>query len=247
MKMRGESGYFHPRPFVGNNIEYRMGSSAALARFKETQSFILGQLALNPFHKFSSSAKEILLLKFDLWFDLLCEIEQYILIVQDNVSFEEIWEMSEARQRYAVDTLREAQEIDQQYFTYYLELTGLLKDYHKNLLTTILGSDLNPASLFGSIVDLSVGALSHILYVVQELDVMMYSNKTPVINLDALSCEVEFSGDYFCPAITRIETYLKIRKFDGIVIKDYVGLAPQFNKTLFHKELNKLGIKYKLI
>jgi len=249
MKMRTESEYFHPRPFVGNNIDYRIGSSASMARFKESQTFILGQLAFNPFHEFSVSAKEILLFKFDIWFDLLCEMEQYILIKQDDMKFEDIWEMSEKRQQYAFDTLNSAEVIDDVYFERYLALTTILKDYHKELLMEIMNTDLNPASIFGATVDLAIRALNHILYVVQELDVMMYTEKTPMINLDSLSCEMAYpiSNDNFCPVINRLEVYRNIRPFDEIIIKDYIEMDSPFYNSIFHDKLNSIGIKYKLI
>ena len=249
MKMRSESKYFHPRPFVGNNIEYRIGSSAAMSRFKESQAFILGQLAFNPFHVFSTSAKEILLFKFDIWFDLLCEIEQYILIEQENIKFKDVWKMSEERQMYAFETLLGSDIVDTVYFKRYLELTSLLKDFHQELLEEIIATDLNPASIFGAIVDLAVRALNHILYVVQELDVVMYSNKTPMINLDVLSCEISYplSSGNLCPAIERLNIYQDIREFNEIIIKDYVEMDTPFNKTAFHDKLETSGIKYKLI
>jgi hypothetical protein len=249
MKIREESHYFHPRPFVGNNIEYRIGCSAALARFKDSQSFILGQLAFNPFHTFSATAKEILLFKFDVWFDLLCEMEQYLLVRQNNMKYEDLLEMSEERQMYAYKTLLGAEIIDQEFFKRYLEIMEPLKTYHENILKDLMTTDLNPASIFGATVDLAVRALNHILYVIQELDVVLYSENTPIINLDVLSCEITdpITSETYCPATERLKVYRSMRDFDEIIIKDYIEIGKPFALSTFHEELEELGIKYKLI
>ena len=249
MKIRTESLYFHPREYVGNNIEYRIGSSAALARFKETQSFILSQLAINPFHKFSVSAKEILLFKFDVWFDLLCEIEQYMLIKQSDATYEEIMVLAEQRSDYAYETLDKADCVESDFLKTYKELILILRPLHEETLESLLATDISPSSKFGSIVDLGIRALNHVLYVVQELDVIYYTDSTPMLNLDALSCDMvsPISSTHICSAIKRIDAYRKIRYFDEIIIKDYVEFDRVFDRSRLHEVLSERGIKYKLI
>jgi hypothetical protein len=220
-----------------------------MARFKDTQAFILGQLAFNPFHKFSQSAKEILLFKFDVSFDFLCEIEQYVLIKQENLNFEDIWEMYEMRVRYAREVLYESENVDSVYFKTYNDLIDVLRGFQKEAVMELFSTDLSPASLFGAIVDLLIKALNHILYVVQELDIIMYTNDTPVINFDVLSCELKapISGKELCPALHRLNVYRNMRPFDEIIIKDYIELDIPFNKTKFYEKLMEAEIKFKII
>jgi len=246
MKNRVESCYFHPRHFVGNNIEYRIGSSAGLARFKESQTFILNQLAFNPFHKFSRTSKEILLLTFDVWFDLLCELEQYFLINQKDINIEDIMDMGDRRRSYVFKTLKDSEILDDVFLNTFEEITDLVRLYYRDTLEDIVSSEVPPVSKFGAIVDLSIRCLNHVLYLTQELDII-FSNQTPIINLDPISCEIKFNGKNICYASERIKKFQEIRDFDEIIIKNYLELEQPFNKTDFHKNLESMGIKYTLI
>ena len=176
-------------------------------------------------------------------------MEQYILVRQAELDYAELWRMSEERQIYAYKTLLGAEVIDQEFFQRYLELTVPLKEYHENVLEDLMSTDLKPASIFGATVDLAIRALNHILYVIQELDVVMYTDDMPMINLDVLSCELydPISEKYFCPAIARLKVYQDIRPFNEIIIKDYVEIEKPSAQSAFHDELVDAGIKYKLI
>jgi len=241
--------YFHPRKFVGNNIDYRIGSSAALAKFKEAQTFIFNQLAFNPYHEFSYSAKEILLLRFDVYFDLLCEIEQYLLIKQDEVKFDDVWDMNEERKDYVINTLLEqCTDLDKRYFLTYLKLMSPLSDYHEVIVKNILeNEELSLATKFSAITDLIINVLHHILYVLQELDIVFYTENKPIINLDILSCELETSEGILCPAINRIEIYSTIREINSIVIKDYIDIDYPIKETKLYEFMERKNIKYQII
>ena len=251
MKNRVESENFHPRQFVGNNIEYRIGSSAALARFKESQSFLLNQLAMNPFHEFSRTAREILLFKFDVWFDFLCEVEQYILINQGECDFNDIRKMADARRKYVYKTLREETDsIEQEYLEVYIKSITSIKPYLEGSAKSIFKTDISPSSKFGALVDLAIQTISHILYVVQELDVIFFSDRTPILNLDAMSCglEIPFSDEgVICSSELRLIEYQKVRPFDELIIKNYLQRDVLVEKSPLSEALARMNIKYRVI
>ena len=249
MKLRKESKYFHPREFVSNNIEYRIASSLSMSKFKETQSFILNQLAFNPYHTFSKSAKEILLFKFDIWFDLLCEIEQYILIKQEKCSFDEIWDLLELRKSYEEETLPHVETILPQYIEIHSSVKLILFEFQKEVLEDILNLKLTPAGIFGAIVDLVIVSLNHILYTSEEIDRIFDDSDEIILNLDYLSCELEFpiSKRTICPVIKRVTMYLNEVDFDSVIIKNYIGPDFDITRTQLATFLDENHIKYKIV
>jgi hypothetical protein len=77
----------------------------------------------------------------------------------------------------------------------------------------------------------------------------MYTNNTPVINFDTLSCELKtpITGKEICPASERINIYRDMRPFDEIIIKDYIDLDIPFNNTKFYEKLKEADVKFKII
>ncbi len=246
MKNRFLTKYFHPRAFVGNNIEYRIGSSAALARFKESQTYLLNQVAFNPYHTFSYTAKEILLLKYDVCFDLLCEIEQYILVEQANVNYRDIKLLIGKRARYLSDVMRSEKTIDQEYYKIWEDISSLNADYFKGGILGIVNSGMHLSSVFGSLVDLFIVLMNHSLYELQEIDSVYYSKETPSFILDNLSCNMKHSTNE-CVIIERIELLMKVRWFDKIMVKNYLDISVPFNATPLYGYLENAEIKYTLV
>jgi len=64
--------------YIPNNLEFRMYSAKAREEYSNAQSFALGQLLTNKAHKFSPTAKELLLLKYDMWLQWLLQCEKYL-------------------------------------------------------------------------------------------------------------------------------------------------------------------------
>jgi len=248
MTKRELNKYFHPRPFVGNNIDYRIGSSASLARFKESQTYLLNQLAFNPFHKFSHTAKEILLLQFDLCFDLICELEQYLLVEQNNISFVDIEQFLLKREEYFRKTITDQNGyIDLEYFDYFEKIYEISKKRNLQIFKMIFESDMNISSKFGSVVDFFIQIMNHTLYELQELDIILYSKQTPAFNLDKMSCDMNHHIDGTCPLLERIKLMLTIRDFEHIIIKNYLDSSIPFVLTPVYSGLLDLGIKYNLV
>jgi len=69
---------------IENNLPFRIESSRILSNFKLSQSFVLLELTKTTTHKFSTTAKELILAKYDIWFLFLMEVER-ILIMSSNI------------------------------------------------------------------------------------------------------------------------------------------------------------------
>lgn len=69
--------YIENYSFNENNIQFRIHSSRSLETYKHFQSFNLNELVNGKF-KFRKTSKEILLLKYDMWYRWLMRIEGYI-------------------------------------------------------------------------------------------------------------------------------------------------------------------------
>lgn len=246
MTNRNNNKYFHPREFIGNNIEFRIGSSAALAKFKETQSFILNQLALNPFHNFSNTAKEMLLFKYDVGFDLMCELEQYLLVT-DSTEYcsGDILPMINERLEYINETLlKRGDIIDLDYYKLWMQDYQNIVKSAVIKLNEVLRTSLNPASIFGALIDLYIQVMNHSLFTLQEFDVVFFSEKTPIFNLDMYGCCV--GGEKESPMYKKIKLLQTVRPFNEIIIKNYLeGLV--FKNTDLYQNLKDNDIKYTII
>ena len=63
---------------IANNLYFRIEASKVLANYKLTQSFTLNELTKTTAHKFSVTAKEIVIAKYDAWFLFLIDTENVI-------------------------------------------------------------------------------------------------------------------------------------------------------------------------
>lgn len=245
--MKTNSTWLHPREYVANNIEYRIASAGAIAKYKQSQAFVLSELAFNPFHKFSFVAKEILLLKYDIWFDFLCDVEQYFLVHPElnKDVIENIIEMSDSRERYYIETMRankgtfKADYTDtwiEQHSKVYDLVKGKLRDMHIT----------NPSSFYVAMSALFTEILTHTLYELQELDVIFYSDDIPVFNMDKTCFSYkQFTGH--CLICERIEAYQKLRPFNDVIIKKYISDDIPFETTPTCEYLTEKGIKFNVI
>ena len=65
---------------IENNLPFRIESSRILANFKLSQSFVLLELTKTTTHRFSTTAKELMLAKYDVWFLFLVELERIVVM-----------------------------------------------------------------------------------------------------------------------------------------------------------------------
>jgi len=247
--MKTNSWWIHPRPFVRNNIEYRLSSSASISKFKEAQTFILGQVAFNPYHTFSNIAKEILLLKYDVWYDYINELEQYILChlsEPSDIIINEAVEMSNRRVVYYGETLADAfrRQEDIRYIAEWSQQHNRIYALFIKEVRKLEGQA--PAIIFKNIVTLLTEIMNHTLYELQEIDIILYSDETPGLSFDN-TC-LRYINSYGKSLIVeKIQEFRKIRNFDSIIIKNYIDVDVEVFCTELKDYFKENGITYTII
>jgi hypothetical protein len=241
---RRSESYFHPRKYVGNNIEYRIGSSKALSKFKESQTFLLSQLLTNPFHKFSITAKELLLMQYDLLFDFYTELEQYFLVENGNSNIEDILELTSFRINYMRDTLIQVDKLDKEYLKKWLEMHVSMRTFIEENADIIMDDSLLIAGKFAYLVDIGIMIMNHTLYELEELDNLFYTKTTPIFIFDEISCRQK---EEVCGIIEDIKIGLSIRDFKKVIIKNYVDGNISEHKEDIHRQLKEMNLDYEII
>jgi len=241
--------YFHPRPFVKNNIKYRIAAGSSIAKYKHSQAFLLSELAFNPFHEFSVEAKEILLLKYDVWFDFLCEVEQFLLVMEsdttDQATIKNVINMSDERVEYYKETLTSNDSI------FSKEYTSLWLEVHE-MSYRLLVSDINDmtglthAEFFASMTSKLINTMNHTLYELQEIDILLFTKKDFEFNLDSVCCT--YFGKFGESLIgNKLKMFEKVRKSEKISIKKYADVDVPWELTPLKKYLDDRKIIYKVI
>jgi len=216
------SKYFHPRKFIHNNIKFRIQSSESISLFKIQQAFILKQMYSNANFEFSIVSKDIMLLKYDIWYDWINEIEQLILCDMKNNILEiksKIIKLARERKKYYEELLRENFK-DRE-----LEFINFWIDSHEKIYTLLeekisnIDDNLDKGIFFSSIVNIISSILKRTLYEIQELETIFFQDIDVNICIDNIYIEI-FKKD---PTIfeEKIKDFMKIKKFNKIIIKNY--------------------------
>jgi len=241
--------YFHPRKFIENNIKYRISSGASIAKYKHSQAFLLTELSFNPYHEFSRIAKEILLLKYDVWFDFLCEVEQFLLVNSnkyiDEGCVRQIIDMSDERVAYYEETMGDNPDV---FSEDYLATWKQVHEMSYNLLKENIRElkDLNASEFFDGMTEKLINTMNHTLYELHECDVVFFSDGILEFNLDSVCCTYH---DKFGESliVNKYDIYTKVRATDLILIKQYSDVNIPFNQTPLKRILEEKQIKYKVV
>ncbi len=241
--------WFHPRKFIANNIKYRMASGRAIASYKSAQVFLMNEVAFNPFHSFSTVAKEILLLKYDVWFDFLCEVEQYLLVEDGKYvtesNIETIKLLSDERVQYYEYVMAENPGIfDDKYLVIWKEVHKLVYNFLTEQLNDLVG--LNKSEGFKKLTNDLINIMNHTLYELYEVDILMFSDAEFVFNYDSLC--VTYCATHEVPLIIKkLEIFNKIRKVNSIIIKGYDDAQIPFENSALKTTLEQKEISYKIL
>jgi len=219
--MRQSNRYFHPRKFIHNNINFRIKTSEAMNLFKANQTFVLKQMTYNSKFEFSMVSKDIMLLKYDVWYDWLNEVEQ--LLLGSDISREDnkrdILELASERKKYYEDTLRENFAGDDlKFVNFWIEihekLCSLLKDKIKNISSLLKKEDF-----FFEITRITSNVMRRTLYELQELETIFFDSGEVNICIDNICIEISKKDVNFFK--DKINKYQNIKKFKRVVIKNY--------------------------
>ena len=169
--------YLSNYEFHSNSIEFRIYSSGALEKFKNVQSFQLNQLVNGRFY-FAQNRRELLLLKYDMWYRWLCEIENLFIeysTEHKKYQFDQsdrdfvgslMQKTHETYMQIIVDTHQDF--FDARFASIWLELNETVHSYMGNALDKLVGAVY--IDTFLSISDTLIKILQNTLIEIHELD-----------------------------------------------------------------------------
>lgn len=233
--------------YVENNVNYRIAATKAMIRYKSAQLFALSETAYNSVHDFSSTAKELLLLKYDISFMFLNEMEVYILrndITNQGITDYLATLSGEWLSYYRETTVKNPQIFDSEfcklYFEIYEPFTNFIRESERHHT-----EELSKAEWISKISDKLVKSTDHTLYTVYEIDVLLKGTKTPILSLDWTGYDhFNFYGTSL--ETKRLNIYLKYRDIQKIILKNYMDKSKPIFDAKVIEDLQSLGIEYSI-
>ena len=207
--------------FIPNNIKLREISSLCIAKYKNTQSLALSQLTANGTHVFSTTAKEILLLKYDVWF-------QWILVVEDMLRRKSKDEsiadaVMHASDEYAeeyVNIIRGNTDLfDPKYSELWLRSHSFMYSY---LRSKILGiTSLSDIDFMVKVTDMLIQVMENTLFELHEIDALFRDDYEVHISFDDLCLDYGSVSNESCLMSEKLSIYSEVKDVSNIIVKDY--------------------------
>lgn len=168
--------------FIPNNIELRYSVSLALAKFKTKQAQALFNIMENSNHIFSKTAKELILLKYDMWFRWLTLVESAIkkgTYDNEHVKHEiraKLVKMSDEIVEVYIDYLyKETSTFNKPFVDHWLHTHAFTYNYMKSAIFAI---DTNKsADVFTAVVNILIDVMDMTMFEVFELDLLLEESK----------------------------------------------------------------------
>ena len=242
---------FHPREYIENNIKFRILTSSEFIKYKTAQTFILKEIEFNTIFNFSKTSKEIILFKFDVWFDFLCELEQYLLrkpILNEDDLFK-IENLAKEREIYIKKVMFENEKtFDKDFLSIWIKVHNQFTNFFKNILK--IRGEIEREYYFERIMNILILSMQHLLYEIYEIDNIIYHKKL-FISVDEFDkyfidniCKTCIFKENFCYFKRKLDIYLKLNKSEKIVIKNYlsdkceiVDKLSEFIRTNYKKQV----------
>jgi len=222
-----EQNCFLGESYIQNNLAYREVTSDVIIDFKIAQKAVMNQLQMNNSHQFSKTAKEVLLLKYSVWFNFLLKLELVLLTTKPEERRERIGALLNERSRCYKDTIKRNPKIfDQEWFEIWDIVHQHLFDY---LTITHQILDVNDkCKYYRSFGKLLIKVLSQTLFEAFEVDVILNKDKDYIhLHLNSLDFSYkEATGKSLL--VTRMKYYEKIKKVNKVILSSYIdsGLVP---------------------
>lgn len=238
--------------FHSNSIDFRIHSSKSLEKFKNVQSYQLNQIANGKFY-FTKDRKEILLLKYDMWYRWLLEVENYLIEMSsknqrkilDENCIHNIIELSDKTCNVYKQTMLndKTEYFDQQFVEMWLAGHESAYELLKLKINSLIGYKFDIS--FDIMVDNLIELMQFTLVELHELDnLFKYCNeeeneKIPFLaftNLDRV-CN-KLTDKYLI--INRLKVYMKHFEIKEIYLKNYSDR--QFDMRIFDL-IESFGVK----
>jgi len=216
-----------------NNIDFRIQSSKILAKFKFQQSNIFKELIFNaPGHNFSYTAKEIVLLKYNIWFYYLVCLEQKLLEFKNKkASLDEIKEYitKQAKNRFNCyyDILFSQKNLDKKFLNIWKELHSYFENYFIDFINEI--ETTNIIDIFSKIGNEIIELLRLTIYEVYEIDSLLEGNFIIYIDDYYFKIDEKYILQYFEKKLKLFNNFYKGKK---LIIKSYIDYHKVKNSDL---------------
>ena len=232
-----------------NNIGFRLVSATHFVSYYKAKAFMLGEILDSDKHKFTPTAREILLQYFSVTTDILMLIEHEFIKRSSGLIDDELKELcsnilheglSEMRNR----VIEHPSDFDARFSKVWTTVLDATINQLSNRLSTLVQVDIYTS--FGSLINYCIGYLNHILYVLHEIDHLLEGGSTPFMYLDKWDLLMKIE-EGLCTNEVRLSAYLENKLLnDAIVIKveiddEWLGKDPQrivayqYAVDLFHR------------
>lgn len=209
--------------FIKNNIQFRIIASKALEAYKHNQAFLLNELCFGTY-EFGGSAKETLLLLYDVWFRWTLKLERYCLTSGNPFTERDITRLkTEAQEtQETVYSIMVAHPND--FEETFLEVWRNCHKHIDNYILSVIRSQQEkpPTEAFPAIVSQLNICLTSTLYELHEIDSIM-RGKRPFLSFDELSVRYHDITGLSIP-VERYKVYEELLGTSSdIELKVYVG------------------------
>jgi len=209
--------------FIPNNISFRMVSAKAKERYANSQAFALSQLQDQTTHKFSQTAIEILLLKYDMWFKWLldCELTLRKEGTTSKTTRESlIYELNVIQREYIDIIKQNSQHFEPDFSGLWLKAHTSLYDMLKK---SVLAYEANSITgLILHISDILTKVMDATLYELHEVDNIVNSENEPFVSVSDVCFDFIELFPERCMLTERLKLYEGARgKISVINLKRY--------------------------
>ena len=212
--------------YTPNNIEFRINSSMLLAKFKNSQAQSFKELQYNRAgHKFSNTAKELVLLSYSVWSYFLISLEQKLIechTLKRNLDvIKETLINGILQKEDCIKKLSKSSEFDQEFLELWLQVHERNKKFILSEIEAI--RDANPTYLFTKLTNIIIDTLNEIVLETYEIDhLYARTNDTIILYIDDYLIKVseKIGEDVFIFKLNKYIDYSKNSK--GIIFKSYI-------------------------
>ena len=241
------------RPFLPNSIALREISSMCIGKYKESQAFALSELVSNPTHNFSTTAREILLLKYDIWFRWLVEVEDVLRRrgPNDDIPGIIMTISDELEQEYTEIIIGNPNTFVRTFVDVWLEVHKHMYEYLRTKIKRLTPLDL--ARFMVEVTDVLILVMDNTLFELHEIDTLC-SGGDLFISFDDIYIDYrDIMKNDSCLLSDRLRIYQKhFHIMDPwVTIKDYSKNHTMINDLeqakIVYQAISKTGFQVKAI
>ena len=208
--------------FMPNNIELREISSMCLSQYKSAQAKALGELQKKSAHTFSKTAKEVLLLKYDIWFRWLLEAEVLLRMDVKNVAEVLVHVSDRLEGEYTAVLTQHDEVFNQKFVSIWLETHSYVYNYLRKKITLL--SQENLSKFMIGVTEVLINVMDNTLSELHEID-NLFNGGEIFVSFDDICYDYSkiCTTTNPCLLVARLHTYKKYFDFDenNILVKDY--------------------------